>query len=78
MEPRNDSNKLPDQSERPTADLEAETSKQNPGDKLYRSELTEITPVEALKWNVEGDESPCMLMRHMVDPKLGFKLTSFT
>lgn len=24
-----------------------------------RAEATELTPVEAFKWNVEGDESPC-------------------
>ena len=24
-----------------------------------RSEVTELTPVEAFKWNVEGDQSPC-------------------
>lgn len=26
-----------------------------------RAEATELTPVEAFKWNVEGDQSPCML-----------------
>lgn len=26
---------------------------------LYRAEKTELTPVEAFTWNVEGDESPC-------------------
>lgn len=25
-----------------------------------RAEATELTPVEAFKWNVEGDQSPCM------------------
>lgn len=24
-----------------------------------RAEATELTPVEAFKWNVEGDQSPC-------------------
>lgn len=24
-----------------------------------RAEATELTPAEAFKWNVEGDESPC-------------------
>lgn len=26
-----------------------------------RAEATELTPVEAFKWNVEGDQSPCKL-----------------
>lgn len=26
---------------------------------VYRAEKTEITPVEAFKWNVDGDQSPC-------------------
>jgi len=60
MATRRDSAKLPELSERQSGDLEAEYSNQDPGDRLYRSELTEITPVEALKWNVDGDESPCM------------------
>lgn len=28
-----------------------------------RAEATELTPVEAFKWNVEGDQSPCRLSR---------------
>lgn len=59
-----DSTKLPELSERQSRELEAEDSKQSPGDRLCRSELTEITPVEALKWNVDGDESPCMPMSY--------------
>lgn len=27
-----------------------------------RAEATELTPVEAFKWNVEGDQSPCTLI----------------
>lgn len=26
-----------------------------------RAETTELTPAEAFKWNVDGDESPCKL-----------------
>lgn len=26
-----------------------------------RAEATELTPVEAFKWNVDGDQSPCKL-----------------
>lgn len=26
---------------------------------LYRSEETELTPAEAFRWNVDGDQSPC-------------------
>lgn len=47
----------------PQADLEAESNSQNQKDWLYkpdRGEVTEITPVEAFQWNVEGDQSPCM------------------
>ncbi|KAF4764871.1 hypothetical protein N7455_004899 [Penicillium solitum] len=43
------------------ADLESEHTSQDPGEWLYKSdraELTEITPVEAFKWSVEGDQSP--------------------
>lgn len=51
-------------SEAPAADLESEHTNQDPGEWLYKSdraELTELTPVEAFKWSVEGDQSPCML-----------------
>lgn len=27
-----------------------------------RAEATELTPVEAFKWDVEGDQSPCKLL----------------
>ncbi|KAJ5529204.1 hypothetical protein N7527_002597 [Penicillium freii] len=43
------------------ADLESEHTSQDPGEWLYkadRAELTELTPVEAFKWNVDGDQSP--------------------
>lgn len=46
------------------ADLESEHTSQDPGEWLYKSdraELTELTPVEAFKWSVEGDQSPCTL-----------------
>lgn len=46
------------------ADLESEHTSQDPGEWLYKSdraELTELTPVEAFKWSVEGDQSPCRL-----------------
>ena len=45
-------------------DLESEHSRQDPKDWVHkqdRGELTELTPVEAFKWSVEGDQSPCML-----------------
>jgi hypothetical protein len=51
--------KNPDISETGTSDLEAEVNDQDPKDLLYRSDLTELTPVEAFKWSVEGDQSPC-------------------
>lgn len=31
-----------------------------------RAEATELTPVEAFKWNVEGDQSPCKLLLILV------------
>lgn len=49
-------------SETKDADLESEDTNQEPGTWRYRSdraELTELTPVEAFTWNVEGDQSPC-------------------
>ncbi|KAJ5527623.1 hypothetical protein N7513_011782 [Penicillium frequentans] len=48
-------------SETKDADLESEDTNQEPGTWRYRSdraELTELTPVEAFTWNVEGDQSP--------------------
>ncbi|KAI2706901.1 hypothetical protein DTO013E5_522 [Penicillium roqueforti] len=48
-------------SEVPAADLESENTNHDPGEWLYKSdraELTELTPVEAFKWSVEGDQSP--------------------
>ncbi|KAJ5200127.1 Oligopeptide transporter OPT superfamily [Penicillium cf. griseofulvum] len=56
-----DPTKDPNISEAPTPDLESEHSNLDPGEYLYkadRAELTELTPVEAFKWNVEGDQSP--------------------
>ncbi|OGE57991.1 hypothetical protein PENARI_c001G09463 [Penicillium arizonense] len=50
--------KDPDVSETHTSDLEAENTHLDPGDLLYRSDKTELTPVEAFKWSVEGDQSP--------------------
>ncbi|KAJ5659972.1 hypothetical protein N7507_006423 [Penicillium longicatenatum] len=48
-------------SETKDADLESEVTSQEPGTWRYKSdraELTELTPVEAFTWNVEGDQSP--------------------
>ncbi|KAJ5492416.1 Tetrapeptide transporter OPT1/isp4 [Penicillium expansum] len=58
-----DPTKDPNISEAPAvaADLESEHTSQDPGEWLYKSdraELTELTPVEAFKWSVEGDQSP--------------------
>jgi hypothetical protein len=40
-----------------TSDLEADIEE---NEKLiYRAEKTELTPVEAFTWNVDGDQSPC-------------------
>ncbi|KAJ5997049.1 hypothetical protein N7522_008709 [Penicillium canescens] len=50
--------KDPDVLETHTSDLEAENTHQDPGDLLYRSDRTELTPGEAFKWSVEGDQSP--------------------
>lgn len=44
-------------------DLEADdssSSEQNVSKLLTGEERKEIVPVEAFKWNVEGDQSPCM------------------
>ncbi|KXG47533.1 Oligopeptide transporter OPT superfamily [Penicillium griseofulvum] len=56
-----DPTKDPNILEAPTPDLESEHTNLDPGEYLYkadRAELTELTPVEAFKWNVEGDQSP--------------------
>ncbi|CAG8168598.1 unnamed protein product [Penicillium salamii] len=48
-------------SEQPATDLESENSRQDPAEWLHkpdRGDLTELTPVEAFKWSVEGDQSP--------------------
>lgn len=31
-----------------------------------RAEATELTPVEAFKWNVDGDESPCRYFEYLL------------
>lgn len=53
-------------------DGEAETDKKTIP--LYRAEKTELVPVEAFKWNVEGDQSPCeILLKISLDVK-SFKI----
>jgi hypothetical protein len=64
MESSKDPSKDPTISEAPTADIESEHNSHDPKEFQYkadRGELTELTPVEAFKWNVEGDQSPCVL-----------------
>lgn len=39
--------------------IEAGEHRVSPLEWIGRSELTEVTPVEAFKCNVEGDQSPC-------------------
>ncbi|KAJ5290707.1 uncharacterized protein N7443_010960 [Penicillium atrosanguineum] len=59
--PSESATKNPDISETQTTDVEVEDAQQDPKAWLYqsdRSEITELTPVEAFKWNVEGDQSP--------------------
>jgi hypothetical protein len=46
-------------SESQTPDLEAEVRDHDPKTWSNRTERTELTPVEAFKWNVDGDQSPC-------------------
>lgn len=42
------------------ADERARASEESSYDgPLDRSEMVELTPMEAFKWNVEGDQSPC-------------------
>jgi hypothetical protein len=65
--------KDPNISEAPAADLESEHTNQDSEGWKYKSdraELTELTPVEAFKWSVEGDQSPCMLTRISQQPML--------
>lgn len=38
-----------------SSDIEADEDEKA----LYRAEKTELTPVEAFTWNVDGDQSPC-------------------
>ncbi len=41
-------------------DIEADRdSKEDRRNLVDRAERTELTPVEAFEWNVEGDQSPC-------------------
>lgn len=37
---------------------------------LDRADATELTPTEAFKWNVEGDQSPCTFARSPAIPFL--------
>jgi len=40
------------------SDIEADEIEESK-EALYRAEVTELTPVEAFKWNVDSDQSPC-------------------
>jgi len=45
-----------------SSDIEAEAYLEGEDDSkvpLQRAERTELTPVEAFTWNVDGDQSPC-------------------
>lgn len=59
METSNDSPKHTCVSESQTPDLEAEFHGHDSKTWSSRTERTEPTPVEAFKWNVCGDQSPC-------------------
>ena len=43
------------------ADLHERTDSEADGTLPIRSERAELTPAEALKWDVHGDQSPCQL-----------------
>lgn len=45
-----------------TSDVEGNFDDDNKHLVPDRAEATELTPVEAFKWNVEGDQSPCKLI----------------
>lgn len=40
-------------------DVEGNTDSESEKMIRDRAEATELTPVEAFKWNVDGDQSPC-------------------
>lgn len=44
-------------------DLEESLDDENKSAPRDRAEATELTPAEAFKWNVEGDQSPCWFFR---------------
>lgn len=41
------------------SDLEGSLNDESKAMLKDRAEATELTPVEAFKWNVDGDQSPC-------------------
>ena len=41
------------------ADVEGNIDADDTKVPLYRPEETELTPAEAFRWNVDGDQSPC-------------------
>lgn len=42
-----------------SSDIEGNSDEESKRMTLDRAEATELTPAEAFKWNVEGDQSPC-------------------
>lgn len=45
------------------ADLEGSIDDESKESLRDRAEATELTPAEAFRWNVEGDQSPCRSFR---------------
>lgn len=68
----------PNDSPRSGSDPELEKGRESLGEQdeeekrrlLYKVEKVELTPMEAFKWNVEGDQSPCRWT-----PRLGGGMT---
>lgn len=51
-----------------TKSMDPEDNQDDEGEKMTvdRAEATELTPAEAFKWNVEGDQSPCGLALKLI------------
>lgn len=71
-----DTFKKDDLSKETVVDVEGNKDSETEGMIRDRAEATELTPVEAFKWNVDGDQSPCKLScTHSVPSLLTLMLT---
>lgn len=57
--PSSDKDRIDEKNTVISEDIEGNSDEESKRLVADRAEATELTPVEAFKWNVEGDQSPC-------------------